>query len=361
MPTNTAKNRIGQYIDNGNGTVSDTHTGLTWMRCVLGQIWDGTACTGEAGEHRFNRAMALRITFADCSDWRLPNIDELESIVDPNRTNPSINKDAFPNTPYEGAFLRPSFWSSSVSSSSKDYRQTIYFDSGGVGASKYDDSHHVRLVRGEAFFAKNSLIEGGDASASTINSLTPSTSDQQREITSLVETLMKRVDRMESRFDAIIEKMEKAVKTISSGQLAATKHITNKVDLRVDESIRVITTTLSETRRLGVHELLLQPSVPATDGPVLSPTSVSTVTGVGDFAALLTQLVEMETISLADLRMLILPLGLMPNAVIDEINERALDLFGEPALKEDEDEIIVFQDVLVEVIARWNLHKEWAP
>lgn len=66
----------------------------------------------------------------------------------------------------------------------------------------------------------------------------------------------------------------------------------------------------------------------------------------------------METISLTGLRTLVLPLGLMPNAVIDDINERALDLLGEPALKESEDEIIVFRDVLAEVVAQRDLGKK---
>jgi len=371
MSINTVTNRIGPYIDNGNGTVTDTHTGLTWMRCALGQVWDGTTCTGEAGAHRFNRAMALQINFADCSDWRVPNVDELESIVDPNRTEPAINTDAFPNTRHAGAYLRPAFWTSSVDSGSPNRANIIFFDNGGVSSSEMDDSHHVRLVRGEVFVAKNRFIDGVDESVSTKHVMTPSASDQQSDIASTVKMLMKRIDRMERRFDASIEKIEKAieslpteeriekaVKTLSSGQLAAMSHTTKWVDLRADESIRLLDTVLTELRRLGVHELPSQHGAASPKESVDSPTSISTITGVVDFAALLTQLVGMESISLAALRTLILPLGLMPNAVIDDINERALDLLGEPALKESEDEIIVFRDVLAEVVAQWDIPKK---
>ncbi len=35
-----------RFLDHGNGTVTDQHTGLTWMRCKLGQTWSGNSCLG---------------------------------------------------------------------------------------------------------------------------------------------------------------------------------------------------------------------------------------------------------------------------------------------------------------------------
>lgn len=55
MTANSVENQIGHYIDNGDGTVTDTRTGLTWMRCALGQTWDGSTCVGVAGEHPLTR------------------------------------------------------------------------------------------------------------------------------------------------------------------------------------------------------------------------------------------------------------------------------------------------------------------
>ncbi|MFI3195613.1 MAG: hypothetical protein QX195_07310, partial [Methylococcaceae bacterium] len=34
------------FTDNGDGTVTHQQTGLTWMRCALGQTWTGTTCSG---------------------------------------------------------------------------------------------------------------------------------------------------------------------------------------------------------------------------------------------------------------------------------------------------------------------------
>jgi hypothetical protein len=37
-----------RFTDNGDGTVTDTATGLQWKRCSEGQSWDGATCSGTA-------------------------------------------------------------------------------------------------------------------------------------------------------------------------------------------------------------------------------------------------------------------------------------------------------------------------
>lgn len=105
IPETTPSSR---FQDLGDGTVLDTKTGLTWMRCSVGQSWAGASCTGAA--LKMNWAQALQLAnhthFADASNWRLPNIKELASIVEESCSYPSINSAVFPNT--SGA----NFWSS---------------------------------------------------------------------------------------------------------------------------------------------------------------------------------------------------------------------------------------------------------
>lgn len=148
---NTAKTVTANYsyfFDNGDGTVTDTRTGLNWMRCALGQTWspEGNTCKGTAAAYTWDEATALTHSFAGQSDWRLPNIRELTSIVDYNRCGPAIDLDAFPGTP------NSYFWSGSA--------QDIYFASSvdfGSGNSSSNgrsyDTNHVRLVRDGQSFA----------------------------------------------------------------------------------------------------------------------------------------------------------------------------------------------------------------
>jgi hypothetical protein len=73
------------FIDNGNGTTTDLLTELTWQQIP--------SADSIAWEQALTIANAL--TYAGYSDWRLPNIKELQSINDESLTNPSINQTFF--------------------------------------------------------------------------------------------------------------------------------------------------------------------------------------------------------------------------------------------------------------------------
>ncbi|MBP8284334.1 MAG: DUF1566 domain-containing protein, partial [Chromatiaceae bacterium] len=73
-----------RFTDNGDGTVTDRATGLQWQRCSEGQTWSSGTCTGTATGHTWQVALQLAeaASYAGQSDWRLPNINELASIVE---------------------------------------------------------------------------------------------------------------------------------------------------------------------------------------------------------------------------------------------------------------------------------------
>jgi hypothetical protein len=123
------------YYDNGDGTVTDPTTGLTWMRCAVGQTWDGSTCSGAASVYIWDQANALTgtVSFAGQSDWRLPNIRELETIVDRSRVDPAIDIAVFPNTPSSPS---SDFWSSTP-------------NLGGLSSSAF----YVRFYFGNAYFS----------------------------------------------------------------------------------------------------------------------------------------------------------------------------------------------------------------
>ena len=96
------------FVDNQDGTVTHKITGLTWMRCAMGRTWTGTTCSGTAQAYGYDNAIQQTANFAGYSDWRLPNIAELQTIVERDSVTSAINAELFPNTPYFN-----SFWSSS--------------------------------------------------------------------------------------------------------------------------------------------------------------------------------------------------------------------------------------------------------
>jgi len=109
-PTDTGESGLGSFGNNNDGTVTDTRTGLMWMRVSEGQDWLAGRSTGQATRFNLDDAKAIRRNFAGYDDWRLPTLEELTSIVDSTRTNPAINIFAFigfDQTP------TPLFWTSS--------------------------------------------------------------------------------------------------------------------------------------------------------------------------------------------------------------------------------------------------------
>ncbi len=136
------------YSDNGDGTVTDPTTGLTWMRCSMGQMWDGTTCTGTASTYTWDQANALTgvVTFAGLSDWRLPSLDELRSLIDYTQaTSPATNQTLFPASPIFG------FWSGSRYASNSYFAWGV--SSGGASNGLRSSSIEARLVRGGQSFS----------------------------------------------------------------------------------------------------------------------------------------------------------------------------------------------------------------
>ncbi len=92
------------FVNLNDGTVKDLNTGLIWSLCTIGQNWDSATqnCIGEVTTFAtWGEALVATSTYSldSQTDWRVPNIKELESIVDRGCSNPSINTSVFPNTP----------------------------------------------------------------------------------------------------------------------------------------------------------------------------------------------------------------------------------------------------------------------
>ncbi|MBF0375719.1 MAG: DUF1566 domain-containing protein [Alphaproteobacteria bacterium] len=144
---------VNSFYDNGDGTINDEATGLTWMQADsgYGMEWEDALAYSEA------------LTHGGHTDWRLPNIKELQSIVDYDqapaatdaaRVGPAIDTDYFDITNIGGT-ASPDygyFWSGTthVEGGTGDYAGYIafgyawgymngaYLDVHGAGAQRSD-------------------------------------------------------------------------------------------------------------------------------------------------------------------------------------------------------------------------------
>ena len=134
-----------QYVIIGDSEelVFDTQTALMWMRCSLGQTWNGNSCTGTATSYTWKQALNAADThsFAGFEDWRVPNIKELESLVEPACYSPAINQSVFPNT------VSSHYWSSSPNAHHTASAWNVSFSYGNGSSYNKGNNKSVRLVR----------------------------------------------------------------------------------------------------------------------------------------------------------------------------------------------------------------------
>lgn len=94
------------FINNGDGTVTDLRFGLQWQLCTYGQQYDpaGKTCKGDQKQYKtWSDAILSQDSIngekpQGFSDWRLPNIKELQSLVERRCSQPAINPDVFKGT-----------------------------------------------------------------------------------------------------------------------------------------------------------------------------------------------------------------------------------------------------------------------
>ncbi len=75
-------NDASRFTDHGDGTVTDNCTGLTWQKESSDVNDDGNIDNSDRLSWCGALSYCLNLTFAGHADWRLPNVRELQSIVD---------------------------------------------------------------------------------------------------------------------------------------------------------------------------------------------------------------------------------------------------------------------------------------
>ena len=141
-----------RFADNNDGTITDKLTGLIWLRegnCT--SFFSGDTTGGNARTWRQALEAAQKLSSGYCGltdgsvagDWRLPNLRELQSLIDYGQVNPAL--------PVGHPFLNTvssHYWSSTTLAGNTSDAWRVYFYDGYDGNGSKSDSYYVRAVRG---------------------------------------------------------------------------------------------------------------------------------------------------------------------------------------------------------------------
>ena len=146
-----------RFTDNGDGTVTDNLTGLIWTK-------DGNAPGSSACSPATTKTWQGALDYVAClntnsylgyTDWRLPNVNELKSLVHAGQSNIStwLNTQGFNNVQSGG------YWSSTSVAYSPDYAWVVGMWDGYMGDGSKASYGHVWPVRsGQSWLLGNSII-----------------------------------------------------------------------------------------------------------------------------------------------------------------------------------------------------------
>jgi len=131
------------WVDNGDGTVTDTNTGLMWQRDTApgAYKWQGALAYAEA------------LLLAGYDDWRLPNRNELQSFMDYTKVYPSVDPLLVPYTVWAAYWY---YWTSTTfdwftPEKTPENAWVVGFDDGDVDTDDKNapvTDYYVRAVRG---------------------------------------------------------------------------------------------------------------------------------------------------------------------------------------------------------------------
>jgi hypothetical protein len=119
------------FTDNGDGTITDNYTGLIWQKIQpsVTMTWEEALVYAEG------------LSLAGKTDWRLPNVKELQSLNDVSLKMPSISKVYFPN------ISSGNYWSSTTLMNAPSKAWDINIDYGIISYNEKTSKGNVLFVR----------------------------------------------------------------------------------------------------------------------------------------------------------------------------------------------------------------------
>ncbi len=134
-------NDASRFTDNGDGTVTDNCTRLMWQKVTADTSGNGSLSIPEDLVTWCGAlAYCIQLSLAGHDDWRLPNVRELQSIVDYGRFTPATD-------PIFGGLPTAAHWSSTSWPASPNLAWKIENGIGSADAVDKDNALAVRAVR----------------------------------------------------------------------------------------------------------------------------------------------------------------------------------------------------------------------
>ncbi len=146
------------YTRDANGTVTDNATGLVWQDDAVGSTMDWASAGGYCED----------LTLGGQTDWRLPTVEELKTLVDYGKVSaPLIDDTTFQYVASNG------YWSSTTVASVPSFAWVVVFNFG--DGDWYDEgfSFYVRCVRSGQLvtsFSSSSVSSSSSSSESSSSS-----------------------------------------------------------------------------------------------------------------------------------------------------------------------------------------------
>lgn len=142
-------------VDNGDGTITDTRTGLMWEK-----LSDDDSIHDKDHAYRRPDALAVKIAllnqmaFAGYTDWRLPNVSELQSLVSYGTFAPAVpsafNTGCVPWCTVQSCSCTRSarYWTPSGAPNNPLNTPLVDFSDGEISVAGESSSEQIRAVRG---------------------------------------------------------------------------------------------------------------------------------------------------------------------------------------------------------------------
>lgn len=137
---------IPRFKEHENGTIQDELTGLIWMKNA--NCWP--ELSWQVAVNTINHLNANRETCAGYvtgmhTDWRLPTLYELQSLLDASHFNPALPADH----PFQGILTNGIYWSNTTMADTF-FNEAWYvnFKNGYMGTKDKNSQNHLWPVRG---------------------------------------------------------------------------------------------------------------------------------------------------------------------------------------------------------------------